>query len=146
MKVTVAFAVKQNCIQVDQILYLAQRRAVDHLVIQTYRHSKEVGFIHHVQNHFAHLAVIHREVVVHVVPLLVSEELHDAREGLRNHPDAIVGKAVELAGLHSFLLSLAVVLPLVLLRRLKMRNLLKIYFETCSKKSDICVHVGFKHF
>lgn len=95
------------------------RRAVDHQSTQTYRHSKEVGFVHHVQDHFAHLAVIYREVVVHVVPLLVSEELHDACEGLRNHPDAIVGKAVELAGLHSFLLSLAVVLPLVLLRRLK---------------------------
>lgn len=100
---------------VNQTLCLDPSKA---WLTQTYRHSKEVGFVHHVQDHLAHLSVIHREVVVHVVPLLVSEELHDTGEGLRNHPDAIVGKAVKLAGLHSFLLSLPVVLPRVVLRRL----------------------------
>lgn len=109
----------QNCKEPYESLCLDPSKAADHLLTQTYRHSKEVGFVHHVQDHLAHLSVIHREVMVHVVPLLVSEELHDTCEGLRNHPDAIVGKAVELAGLHSFLLSLPVVLPLVLLRRLK---------------------------
>lgn len=109
----------QNCKKAYQTLRLDPSKATDHLLTQTYCHSKEVGFVHHIQDHLAHLSVIHREVMVHVDTLLVSEELHDTCEGLRNHPDAIVGKAVELAGLHSFLLSLPVVLPLVLLWRLK---------------------------
>lgn len=109
----------QNCKEPYESLRLDPSKAADRLLTQTYRHSKEVGFVHHVQDHLAHLSVVHREVMVHVVLLLVSEELHDTCEGLRNHPDAIVSKAVELAGLHSFLLSLPVVLPLVLLRRLK---------------------------
>lgn len=81
----------------------------------THRHPEEVGLVHDVQHHLAHLAVVHREVVVLVLPLLDSQELHHPLEGLGDDPDAVVGKTVELAGLHAFLLQLAAVLPLVLL-------------------------------
>ena len=84
----------------------------------THGDAIEVGLVHDVQHHASHLAVVHGEVVV-LVPLLGAQQIHDAGQGLGDHPDAVVGKAVELAGLHALLLELAAVLPLVLLGGLR---------------------------
>lgn len=81
----------------------------------THRHAKEVGLVHDVQHQLAHLPVLHGEVVVLVLPLLDAQKLHHPGKGLGDDPDAVVGKAMELAGLHALLLQLAAVLPLVLL-------------------------------
>lgn len=88
----------------------------------TYCHAKEVGLVHDIQHHFAHFPVVHGEVVVLVLPLLVAEQLHHAGQGFGDDPDAVVGEAVKLAGLHAFLLQLAAVLPLVLLGGLEERS------------------------
>lgn len=81
----------------------------------THRHAEEVGLVHHVQHQLAHLPVLHGEVVVLVLPLLDAQELHHPGKGPGDDPDAVVGEAMELAGLHALLLQLAAVLPLVLL-------------------------------
>ncbi len=87
----------------------------------TYCNTIEVGLVHDVQHHFPHFPVIHGEVVVGVLPLFYPEQFHHSSEGFRNDPDPIVGKAMKLAGLHTFLLKLSAVLPLVLRRGLKER-------------------------
>ena len=87
----------------------------------TYRYTKKVGFIHDIQHQFSHFAVVHGEVVVGVLLLFSPEQFHHASKGFSNDPDSVVGKAMELAGLHTFLLKLSAVLPLVLLRGLKKR-------------------------
>lgn len=84
----------------------------------TYRNTKEVGLIHDIEHHFSHFAVVHSEVVVGVLPLFYPEQFHHASEGFSNDPDPVIGKAMKLAGLHTFLLKLSAVLPLVLLRGL----------------------------
>lgn len=91
-------------------------------LLATYRHAKEVGLVHDVQHHFPHLSVVHGEVVVLVLPLLDAEQLHHSGQGFGDDPDAVVGEAVKLAGLHAFLLQLAAVLPLVLLGGLEERS------------------------
>lgn len=91
----------------------------------THRNPEEVGLIHDIEDHLPHFAVVHREVVIGVLPLFDPEQIHHASQSFRNDPDPIVGKAVKLAGLHTFLPKLPTVLPLVLLRGLKRNEDLK---------------------
>lgn len=81
----------------------------------SYRYTKEVGLVHDVQHHFPHFSVIHSEVMVGVLLLFHAQQFHHSGQGLSNDPDPIVGEAMKLAGLHTFLLELPAVLPLVLL-------------------------------
>lgn len=88
----------------------------------THRDAVEVGLVHHVQHHLAHFAVVHSEVVVDVLPLFEPQQLHHSGQSLGDHPNAIIGEAVELAGFHTFLLKLPAILPLILLRGLEERE------------------------
>lgn len=94
----------------------------------TYRDTVEVGLIHDIQHHLSYFAVIHCEVVIGVLPLLDPEQFHHASQGFSNDPDPIVGKAMKLAGLYTFLPQLLAVLPLILLGGLKKRSKRRNYF------------------
>lgn len=85
----------------------------------TYCNTIEVGLVHDIQHHFSHFSVIHSEVMVGVLPLFHAKQFHHSSQRFRNDPDPVVGKAMKLAGLHTFLLELPAVLPLILLRGLK---------------------------
>lgn len=60
--------------------------------------------------------------MVGVLPLFDPQQIHHSGEGLSDDPDPIVGKAMKLAGLHTFLSKLSTVLPLILLRSLTRRK------------------------
>lgn len=85
----------------------------------THRNTKKVGLIHDVQHHFSNFSVIHGKVVVGVLPLFYSKQFHHTSQSFGNNPDPIIGKAMKLAGLHTFLLKLPAIFPLILLRGLK---------------------------
>lgn len=57
------------------IIHILQKKAIGCF---TYCNTKEVGFIHDVQHHFPHFAVIHSEVMEGVLPMFYPEQLHHA--------------------------------------------------------------------
>lgn len=60
--------------------------------------------------------------MVTVLPLFDAEQLHHSGKGFSDDPDPIISEPVELAGLHTLLLELPAVLPLVLFRGLEIKR------------------------